>query len=231
MWSEYDAVYHLSKDGADSAANSLNGTLNGGIDATNIVDFGIGKGMTFDGVGEYIYCASATLFDITTLEDSTLEYCFKAFTAELAIIFETLDTGLAGDSGIAAYINATNVRSTVQNLTGTNTLASENAPYIINELRSITSVFDNSVADYTLYAEGTASTAGDQLLSGDMSDVIVASGSSIAMFGARYNNGTPTLFIDGVLKEIRFAKNLKTPGWIASNYDSTQDILVRYKNK
>ena len=54
VWSEYGAVYHLSSDGSDSAANSLDGTLQGGIDATNIVDFGIGKGMTFDGLGELV---------------------------------------------------------------------------------------------------------------------------------------------------------------------------------
>ena len=53
VWSEYDAVYHLSKDGADSAINSLDGTLVN-IDDANIVDFGIGKGMTFNGIDERV---------------------------------------------------------------------------------------------------------------------------------------------------------------------------------
>ena len=42
VWTEYNAVYHLSKDGANSTVYSAGGVLNN-IDSSNIVDFGIGE--------------------------------------------------------------------------------------------------------------------------------------------------------------------------------------------
>lgn len=66
VWTEYDAVYHLSADGSDSTANAFDGSLVN-IDGANVVDFGIGKGLIFNGVDEHISLSADNLLQAYTI--------------------------------------------------------------------------------------------------------------------------------------------------------------------
>lgn len=58
VWEDYAAVYHLSSDGTDSGADSVDGTL---INTPSIIDFGKGKGLSFNGTTQRIDIPSTDL--------------------------------------------------------------------------------------------------------------------------------------------------------------------------
>ena len=195
VWSELSSVYLLSNDGGDSAGGSPDGTLVN-IDGTNIVDFGIGKGMTFNGTDEHIDLA---------VDDLTRVYTISMLIELTDIIGQkALVDGING----GWYVN-------VDKLSYNNTSDGVNAllpgtPYEIV-------LQDNDGVGLT-YINGVLADS----ISPDAVNMIIDTIASETL--------TPANYFNGKLKGLRFSKDLKTAGWIASNYDSAQDTLVRYEH-
>ena len=195
VWSEYDTVYHLSKDGADSAGNSLDGILVN-IDGTNIVDFGIGKGMTFNGVDERI--------------DLTVNDLGRVYT--ISMIIELTDvTGVktlvdGGNGGW--YIDGDKISY--------NTTSDGTTALVATTLYEIVLQDNNGV--------------GSTYINGVIADSITPDAVNMIIDTIAAETGTPINHLSCKLKEIRFSKDLKSAGWIATTYESMQDNLVRYEH-
>lgn len=87
VWTEYDAVYHLSSDGSDSTSSPSDGTLVN-IDGTNVVDMDVGKGLSFNGIDESI--------DITPLDIARIYSISMNMTTPSVIGQQALIHGSAG---------------------------------------------------------------------------------------------------------------------------------------
>lgn len=210
VWSEYDAVYHLSADGADSAANSLDGTLVN-IDGTNIVDFGIGKGMAFDGIDEYI----------DTIPTGIIANIAADFSVSFAFNFSDPTFANGAFQGVLTLESS---------LTSAFILfVSNHVEYADISFGILGSTTHDIVVDTTIPHKLTITYSGGYLCYLDGVPLTINAGSN-------YGSVTNTTVIGkynaenftGTLKEIELSKNLKTSGWIASSYESTQDTLASY---
>jgi len=218
----------------DSTSNKSHGVLTN-MDDTNIVDFGVGKGMSFDGVEEYIDMGVQSVFNLSNLQSMTSECIFK--TNSITSIMRILQNqGTGSDDtkgGFAiriyddtnadlitryAFLDSTDftTRPSVYNTTNI-----YNKTLIFKQADGFLNTYNNGVLDYIdSYCT----------IDGDMSNVEIISDRNTTI-GCSWNDDiTQDQFMDGTLKEIRFSKTLKSDSWIAMNYDSTQDDLISYYN-
>jgi len=217
VWGDYGAVYHLSSDATDSTANALDGTLIN-MDAGNIVDFGVGKGLSFDGVEEYI-----DLPDLNhgSLGEMTFEVIAMSDTDARMSMFGIND----GGSGDPLVINRLNESSVVGDVVFHVNHGSTNPDVTISGVDTkllhaycLTNIEDGIVTAYIDDNAGIDSASG----SGGYLQYATDKNNNI---GSTRNNA---LYMEGKLKEIRFAKNIKSPNYIATNYESTQDSLTTF---
>lgn len=225
VWTDYDGVYHLSADAGDSTINVLDGTLVG-IDPTNIVDFGVGKGLTFNGTNEAINLGDN--FDLraddlifsATLNVDAVNIGNQWFFAKslLASLVGRWYIGVIGDK---IQFNFESSASAVRTLTSVTALlpATDYTIDIIFDRNNLMSIYINGVLDVSF--DWSAYTSNYDI-------------TCPALIGAYNSNPCTNIHFDtafaGKLKEYRFNKLLKPVGWVSTNYNSTQDLLTRYSN-
>jgi len=216
VWTEYDNVYHLSKDGTDSTANVLNGAMNN-MDATNIVDFGVGKGLTFNGTDEYIATQN---INIIGSEARTLECNVKMITNS-SDVSAMVGWGTVSNSNKTSYI-VPNISSSPQwgfwgyGTDGDQDIYSGNIP-TINELTNIVYSFDG--VDGVLYK--------NNVNIGTNSTLTLDSDNAQLMIGKNNTTGNES-FINAEMAEIRISRDSKSSSWIEFNYGSTSDNLMNF---
>lgn len=222
VWANYDAVYHLSSDGADSTANVLDGTLVN-MDDSNIVDFGIGKGLSFNGVDEYI-----SLPDLT-----------HGSAGEFSVSIDAISNNSSNRSATMAFNYSTNSTDPLTFIRF-NSNPDDIRFYVAHT--GVAQDYTKSSIDVLSYHNYTFNSVESGGLSAyiDGIDLVAnTTGTGTYFFGnadgQRNNNigsdrtGTLDLF-DGTLKELRFSKNTKSDNYISTNYNSTQDELITFSD-
>ncbi|RLD08597.1 MAG: hypothetical protein DRI65_01805 [Chloroflexota bacterium] len=202
----------------DSTANSLDGTTNN-MTSNNIVDFGIGKGLSFNGDDEYVVLpdlnhGSAGMF--------TLEILVKSNdSVSQAVVVNLNDSVETTDPNTHFNINQAGVSNDILYTVGHNTTGQtyyENSDVTVINMISMTSIENGDMIPFLngLPVSSAITGAGDYVYSNTVLENRIG------------RHRTDIYPFDGNVKEIRFSKSVKTPSYMATNYESTKDDLVRF---
>ncbi|MCP3674855.1 MAG: LamG domain-containing protein [Gammaproteobacteria bacterium] len=218
VWEDYFGVWHQSFDGADSTINANHGTLIN-MDDSNIVDFGVGKGLSFNGIDE-----SITLPDLNHGSLNQFSLSVTAMSNDITMQASVVDLNNStetSDPNVQVNINQGNVSNEIMYYTrhnATNQQHNENSDVTVSNTFDLVST-ENSDMDAFLNGQDLSSVevgVGDYVYSNDTLENKIG----VHRLGAG--------FFEGNIKEIRLSKAIKSASYIATNYESTQDSLVTF---
>ena len=234
VWTEYDAVYHLSKDGTDSTGNTLDGSMVN-MGTGNVVNFGQGKGLYFNGMDNYIDMGVQSAFDLSATDDLFLEHTLAVDPNSLT--WRGLQNRGSGNGGDFAGFQFSGVADSLSNQyidngVGGSSHSNLNRYVIVpNTLFNNTMLWKQIDGNINIYIDGLLHNGdSDNVILGDMTDVVIDT-TRPTRIGIDHQDPSSTIQkMYGKLKEIRFSKSLKSSEWIARNNDSINDNLFTFES-
>lgn len=224
VWSDYSGAYHLSKDGTESTPYNLDGTLIN-IDETNIVDLGIGKGMSFNGSNEYINVDSDTSNELVIVGDLMISTTFKVSSlAATTMILQHSDYGEAEADNViySIYVISTGfIRYLHEYGNGANISIdfTGGSPLVI-DTEYVIHFFRNTTAKtLTLYLNG--------VLFQSLSYATNTTGGtdSTLAIGAAKSSSPPGSHFNGSMKNLSISTTERSSNWITSDIENKADQL------
>jgi hypothetical protein len=221
VWdSSFKGVWHLKQDPSgtppqmiDSTSNPNDGSSGGGMLTGDLVDAQIGKGLDFDGTGDYIDVGNDTSLQVTEV---TIEAWVKpaAISQYYGIAGKLYDGVAAGDyKGFALVRHDTNrYRFYTANGGPVETTTESNSTYTDTNWHHIVGV-RRSGTNY-LYVDGVEQTA--------TGTVAIADSGGYAFIGRQYHNYDGRYFY-GIIDEVRISSTGRSAGWIATEYSNQFD--------
>ncbi|MCP3899121.1 MAG: LamG domain-containing protein [Desulfobacteraceae bacterium] len=214
VWEDYDAVYHLSDaSGADSTANGLDGTLIN-MDSGNIVDFGIGKGLNFNGVNERI---NLPVLPYNNTSNLFAHAIYNTDVAQSSGFSSILSFGKSiGYRRIDVDSNTPEV--ILYNYDGTQRRIGYT--YTKGDLINIDCAWDMVSTNGEIFIDGVSHLTG--------AIGIESNPDPLATYDSIGDAEGNDAFLEGDLMELRLSSSIKTSSYIATNYESTKDSLATF---
>lgn len=219
VWTEYDYVYHLSNaKGFDSTQYTNDGTPIS-IDSSNIVDFGIGKGIAVDGINDWY-----ELGDIPNLglRDYHLNIKFQLNTTVPSWQIMFCDgNGVVGNGLMYISVKAGGILNFYFN-TGSGVDFNFATPIVVDTEYNVSIFVDRDGFLYA-YVNGVLDANSSDISGTSAIDVVTANDAFIGKYKLTQYP------VDGIMKELRIQYKLPSVGWISTNLISNQDSLVNYE--
>ncbi len=208
VWdADFAAVYHLNDENAiDSTANGKDGTVQGGMSSSNIVDGKVGKALNFDGSDDYI----------------SLPFIINPSTTPLsATLFGSIDTDLSSN-GTALQQNGTSGRSWIYRF------ATDPNPFS-TYLGGSRTDSNTAIAPTTWYSLGMTYASGTvQLYTNGSPDSSKAETPESETDTFIIGSGKGSAFWDGQIDEVRISSTNRSANWISTEYNNQNSPSTFY---
>lgn len=232
VWdSNFKAVYHMSQDPTggsgcilDSTSNGNHGTPAGSMTSDDLVDGLVGKALDFDGIDDFVDCGDvasidgATKLTIEAVINKDADVLDGAFARKWYSGEKSFSLGFHNEVG-----SEDDFKFMISD--GSNLLVGRttNGSIVIGSTYYIVGVW--SGGNTVLLYQDAISKAVDYAAQNTPSSV--ANTAEHLGIGARYNNGSPNLFFDGKIGEIRISTTDRAEAWVKATNYSLKDQLVQ----